>query len=133
VRIELTQGSVSLPHNGFEDRTPHQRRSVPTCRFYTDAGINAGLKFLCKGTSSPINFAWSASNLSRQAVRIAYNQSLLKFIYNNFPWTAIFVEIRVKGMSIRRARGGTADPATGERSPQEGDCGRLTPESLKKG
>jgi len=30
VRIELTQGSVSLPRNGFEDRTPHQRRSVPT-------------------------------------------------------------------------------------------------------
>lgn len=28
--IEPTQGSVSLPHNGFEDRTPHQQRSVPT-------------------------------------------------------------------------------------------------------
>lgn len=29
VGIEPTQGSVSLPHNGFEDRTPHQQRSVP--------------------------------------------------------------------------------------------------------
>lgn len=27
--IEPTRDSVSLPHNGFEDRTPHQQRSIP--------------------------------------------------------------------------------------------------------
>lgn len=27
--IEPTRDSVFLPHNGFEDRTPHQRRSIP--------------------------------------------------------------------------------------------------------
>ncbi len=30
VGIEPTQDSACLPRNGFEDRTPHQRCSIPT-------------------------------------------------------------------------------------------------------
>ena len=38
--IEPTQDSACLPRNGFEDRTPHQRCSIPMRRLYFSLGYD---------------------------------------------------------------------------------------------
>lgn len=39
VGIEPTRGSSYLPHNGFEDRAPHQQCSIPVLVFNHKAPV----------------------------------------------------------------------------------------------